>query len=143
MKSDLVTEGEFAGWRCWREDAFEQAAGPFYYRVDEQGAVAAFRASAKHMNLGASVHGGCLMSFADFALFAIAADDIGEDGFAVTAAFTSEFLSGAKEGELIEARGEILRSGKSLIFVRGLVTANGKACLNFSATLKRLQLRES
>ena len=83
MKSNLVTEGEFAGWRCWREDAFEQAAGPFYYRDDEQGPVAAFRAEAKHMNLGASVHGGCLMSFADFALFAIAKDEIGEDGFAV------------------------------------------------------------
>jgi len=56
-----------SGWRCWREDPFEQAAGPFYYRVDELGPVAAFRAGAKHMNLGASVHGGCLMSFADFA----------------------------------------------------------------------------
>ena len=141
MKSDLVSDGEFAGWRCWREDPFEQAAGPFYYRVDELGPVAAFRAGAKHMNLGASVHGGCLMSFADFALFAIAADDIGEDGFAVTAAFTSEFLAGAKEGQLVEARGEVLRSGKSLIFLRGLVTAEGTLCLNFSATLKRITLR--
>jgi len=142
MKSDLVTEGEFNGWRCWRADPFEQAAGPFHYRVDEQGPVAAFRAGPKHMNLGASVHGGCLMSFADFALFAIAADDIGEDGFAVTAAFTSEFLSGAKEGQLIEARGEVLRGGKSLIFVRGLMTADGKPCLNFSATLKKITLRQ-
>ena len=140
MKSDLVTDGEFAGWSCWRADAFEQTAGPFYHRVDENGPVAAFRAGAKHMNLGASVHGGCLMSFADFALFAIAAEVIGEDGFAVTAAFTSEFISGAKEGQLIEARGEVLRSGKSLIFLRGLVTAEGKPCLNFSATLKRVTL---
>lgn len=93
------------------------------------------------MNLGASVHGGCLMSFADFALFAIAKDEIGADGFAVTAAFTSEFLSGAKEGQLIEARGEVLRGGKSLIFLRGLVTAEGTPCLNFSATLKKITLR--
>jgi len=117
MKSDLVTDGEFAGWRCWREDPFEQAAGPFYYRVDELGPIAAFRAGAKHMNLGASVHGGCLMSFADFA------------------------LAGAKEGQLIETRGEVLRSGKSLIFLRGLVSAEGTPCLNFSATLKRITLR--
>lgn len=143
MKSDIVTEGEFAGWSCWRQDAFEQAAGPFYFREDEKGPVAAFRAGAKHMNLGASVHGGCLMSFADFALFAIAKDEVGEGGFAVTAAFTSEFLSGAKEGQLIEARGEVLRAGGSLIFVRGIVTADGTPCLNFSATLKRLRFRES
>lgn len=43
MKSNLVTEGEFAGWRCWREDAFEQAAGPFYYRDDERGPVSISR----------------------------------------------------------------------------------------------------
>lgn len=141
MKPDLVTDGEFAGWRYWKGDAFEESAGPFYYRVDEHGPIAAFRAAKKHMNLGASVHGGCLMSFADFALFAIAADDIGEDGFAVTAAFTSEFLSGAKEGQMVEARGEVLRSGKSLIFIRGLVTAEGTPCMNFSATLKRIILR--
>lgn len=141
MKPDLVTEGEFAGWSCWKDDPFEASAGPFYYRVDEDGPVAAFRAGAKHMNLGASVHGGCLMSFADFALFAIAADDIGEDGFAVTAAFNSEFLSGAKEGQLLEVRGDVLRAGGSLIFVRGLITADGTPCLNFSATLKRLKPR--
>jgi len=93
------------------------------------------------MNMGGSVHGGCLMTFADFALFAIAADEIGESGYGVTVAFTSEFLAGAKEGQLLEARGEVLRAGGSLIFVRGVVTADGTPCLNFSATLKRLKPR--
>lgn len=141
MKADIVTDGEFAGWSTWRSEAFESGAGPFYFRTDEQGSVSAFRAGAKHMNLGGSVHGGCLMTFADFALFAIAADDIGEGGYGVTVAFTSEFLVGAKQGQLIEARGEVLRAGGSLIFVRGLVTADGTPCLNFSATLKKITPR--
>lgn len=142
MKPDLVTEGEFKDWVTWAGEAFEHdTAGPFYFRTDEQGTVAAFRAQAKHMNQGGVVHGGCLMTFADFSLFAIAADDFGEGAYGVTVAFSSEFLSGAKEGQLIESRGEVLRSGGSLIFVRGLVTADGKPCLNYSATLKRLTPR--
>lgn len=141
MKADIATEGEFAGWSTWRSEAFEFGSGPFYFRNDDQGSVSAFRAEAKHMNMGGSVHGGCLMTFADFALFAIAADEIGEGGYGVTVAFTSEFLAGAKEGQLIEARGDVLRAGGSLIFVRGLMTADGAPCLNFSATLKRITPR--
>jgi len=48
------------------------------------------------MNQGGVVHGGCLMTFADFALFAIAAEELGEGGYGLTEAFTSEFLSGAR-----------------------------------------------
>lgn len=142
MKPDPVTEGEFKGWVTWAGEAFEHdTAGPFYFKTDEQGVVAAFRAQPKHMNHGGVVHGGCLMTFADFSLFAIAAEELGEGGYGLTVAFTSEFLSGAKEGQLLEARGDVLRAGGSLIFVRGLITADGAPCLNYSATLKRLKPR--
>lgn len=140
MKPDLVTDGEFKGWLTWAGEAFEhETAGPFYFKTDEQGVVAAFRAQAKHMNQGSVVHGGCLMTFADFALFAIANKTLGEGGYGLTVAFTCEFLSGAKEGQLLEARGDVLRAGGSLIFVRGLVTADGVPSLNFSGTIKRLK----
>lgn len=59
----------------------------------------------------------------------------------MTVAFTSEFVGNAKEGDYVEARGEVLRAGGSLIFVRGLVTAEGRPCLNFSGTIKRLKKR--
>lgn len=28
-----VADGEFAGWRAWRTDAFENLTGPFVFRV--------------------------------------------------------------------------------------------------------------
>lgn len=136
MVATEVTEGEFKGWKTWPEEPFEHdTAGPFYMRTDDQGQVAAFRAQRKHMNAGGVMHGGCLMTFADYALFAIAHHGM-EGVYGLTVAFTSEFLDGAKEGELIEARGEVLRQGRSLTFVRGLVTANGRPVLNFSGTIK-------
>ena len=100
--------------------------------------VAAFRAQRKHMNAGGVMHGGCLMTFADFALFAIAHDNGNdEDSYGVTVAFTSEFIAGALEGEYIEARGEVVGGGRSIQFVRGLITADGRPVLNFSGTIKK------
>ena len=138
MQTKTITEGEFAGWHTWPGEPFEHdTAGPFYMRQDEDGKmVAAFRAQHKHMNAGGVVHGGALMTFADFALFALAHSGE-EDGYGVTVAFTSEFLAGALEGELIEARGEVMGGGKSITFVRGVITSNGRPVLNFSGTIKK------
>lgn len=140
MQSTEIKDGEFAGWYTWENEPFEHdTAGPFYLRKDKNGdMVAAFRAARKHMNAGGVVHGGALMTFADFALFALAhtGDD---DGYGVTVAFTSEFLSGALEGELIEARGEVMGGGRSITFVRGVITGDGRPVLNFSGTIKKRQ----
>ena len=140
MDSIEITEGEFKGWRAWADENFEfETAGPMYFRKDENGPVAALRVARKHMNSGGMVHGGCLMTFADFALFVIAKEAM-DNAYGVTIAFTSEFLSSASEGDLLEARGEVLKTGRSLLFVRGLITANGEPCLNFSGTIKRARV---
>lgn len=139
MAAVTVTEGEFAGWTYWGGEPFEtETAGPFYFRIDEQGPVAAMSVERKHLNGAGVAHGGLLMTFADFALFSIAHEAMNGD-YGLTVAFTSEFLDGPKLGERMEARGEVLRAGGSLIFVRGIVTAEGRACLNFSGTIKRLR----
>lgn len=139
MATVTIETGDWAGWTTWPEEPFEyETAGPFYFRIDDKGPVAAFRAERKHMNAGGVMHGGCLMTFADFALFAIA-HPVMDGGYGLTVAFTSEFLDGPKVGEWVEARGEVLRAGRSLVFVRGIVTADGRPCLNFSGTLKKVR----
>ncbi|MFN3912349.1 PaaI family thioesterase [Hyphomonas sp.] len=138
MSTVVETEGEFAGWTTWKEEPFEhETAGPFYFKMEETGPVAAFRVQRKHMNAGGVVHGGCLMTFADFALFAIGHAAM-EGAYGVTVAFTAEFLDGALEGERLTAHGETLRQGGSLSFVRGIVYGeDGRAVLNFSGTIKK------
>jgi uncharacterized protein (TIGR00369 family) len=132
-----MLEGEWAGWRRPDTDPFELHAGPFYCRLTEDGTrLSAFRASRRHLNLFNTIHGGCLMAFADFALFWIAHDEL-QGGGAVTASFNSEFLDAAEEGALIEARGEVLRSTGSMIFVRGLISSESRPLLSFSALLKK------
>jgi uncharacterized protein (TIGR00369 family) len=136
-----VTEGEWAGWKIWSSDPFELYAGPFYARLDENGQmVCAFRAEQKHMNGGGFMHGGALMTFADYSIFAIAGEALDGTG-SVTASMNSEFIDGARVGEMIEARGEVVRNGGSLVFIRGLVSSGGRPLLNFSAIIKKVRRR--
>ena len=137
----LVSEGEFAGWSMWQSDAFEQRAGPFYEKFDAEGrGVAAFRAEKRHMNGGGFMHGGCLMTFADSAIFTFARDALG-DSHAVTVNLSGDFLDSARVGELIEARGEVTRAGGKTIFVRGVATADGRPVLSFTAIIKKIGKR--
>ena len=78
------------------------------------------------------------MAFADFSLFWIAHEET-RDFPAVTASFNSEFIDGAKEGDMLEATGEVIRAAASLIFVRGLISGASRPILNFSAILKKVR----
>ncbi|MHA6317256.1 PaaI family thioesterase [Altererythrobacter sp. CAU 1778] len=132
-----VTEGEWTGWDTWVSDAFEQRAGPFYERQDDDGSwISAFRTEDRHMNGGGFLHGGCLMTFADAALFTIARNEM-QGSFGVTMNLSGDFLAPAKPGQFIEARGEVTRGGGKTVFVRGLVRADGTPILSFTGIIRK------
>lgn len=134
----LVTEGEWAGWRNWSGDPFETQSGPYYFREEAGRIRCAFRAERKHMNGGNFMHGGCVMTFADFALFAIA-DEVLRDERAVTLSLNGEFIGTARIGDLIEATGEVVKAGKSVVFVRGLVSTGSSPMMTFSGVIKKVR----
>jgi uncharacterized protein (TIGR00369 family) len=134
-----VLEGAWAGWLVGQLDPYEENVGPFYRRKDEHGnRQSAFRVEKKHLNNSGFVHGGCLMTFADFSLFWIAHEYTREKP-AVTASFNSEFISSARENDLLQSEGEVVRAASSLIFVRGLITNLGKPVLTYSAIIKKIR----
>jgi len=138
---EVVTEGEWAGWKRYPAgDPYEDLTGPFYCREDEQGRrICAFRAETKHMNRGMFMHGGCVMTFADFCLFWIAADAI-SGVRSVTATFNGEFVGSCGVGDLVECTGEVVKAGRSMVFVRGIIanaSAGGEPMMSFSSVLKK------
>ncbi|NEX93342.1 PaaI family thioesterase [Caulobacter sp. 17J65-9] len=138
-----VTEGEFAGWRYFdTHETFDSLIGPFFFRKDEDGkARCAFRAEQKHMNSGHRMHGGCLMTFADIALFMLAYEQMeGQRG--VTVQLDSTFLDAAYVGDLIEATGEVTRAGRSLIFVRGQITTGERLLFTFSGVIRKFRPKD-
>lgn len=141
-KRITVTEGEFAGWTTYDQPGtFDKVVGPFYSRPDPDGRMrCAFRAEAKHMNMGHRMHGGCLMTFADIALFQIAYQEM-EGASGVTVQLDSTFVDAVVEGDLVEATGEVVRAGKSLIFARGQIQVRDRTVMTFSGVIRKFTPR--
>lgn len=135
----LIKDGRFAGWTTWGlgSDPYETSIGPFYFKVEDGRARCAFEPRREHLNGGGTIHGGALMSFADFALFAIAHNAL-RGQHAVTLTCNSEFISAGGLDAIVEAHGEVLRDTRSVVFVRGIVTQADRALLAFSGTLKKI-----
>ncbi len=138
----LVSDGEWAGWRQWSgSDPFEDLAGPFYTRNGTDGSVvSAFRAEKRHMNGIGFMHGGCMLTFADFCLFMIGREAL-KDSHAVTVTLNGEFVGSVYEGDLVECRGDIVRAGGSLVFLRGLITTGDRTAMSFSGVVKKVRKR--
>jgi uncharacterized protein (TIGR00369 family) len=139
-----VEEGPFKGWRAWipAADPFEDLCGQYYFRNEPDGAVtSAVMIERKHLNGSGAVHGGAIMAFIDFALFATANDALNMTR-AVTITCNTEFVGAGREGAVMEARAEVVRETGSLVFLQGRVTQSGAVIAAFSGTLKKIGPRK-
>lgn len=118
-------------------DPAEDYIGPFYHRSDSSGYLYAFRADQRHCNTNGIVHGGILMTFADFALCMEATDHYDSES-CVTISFNSEFVAAVQQGDLVQCRAEVVRKTGSMVFVRGDVFTDTGIAMSFSAVVKRL-----
>lgn len=120
-------------------NTFNGLVGPYYYLMEEGRAVKmAFKVEQQHMNGGGSVHGGCLMTMADTALFIFSMHLLKGSGV-VTLSFDAQFLSRGRLGDIVYAEAKVTRAGKSVIFVRGELSNGRNPILTFSGILKRTE----
>ena len=127
-------------------DPFEDHVGPIYHRIegDPQNADSVhcvLPTDARMTNAGGVLHGGVLLTFADYALCLVAgraADQGTNSSFAMTVSLTAEFLAPGEIGVPVEARGEPLRVTGSLAFARGTVTQGGRALVAWSGTCRHI-----
>jgi acyl-coenzyme A thioesterase PaaI-like protein len=52
-----------------------------------------------------------------------------------------DFVGAAEPGRMLTARGEVVRAGGSVVFVRGIIDDDGRNVLSFSASIKRFKKR--
>jgi uncharacterized protein (TIGR00369 family) len=136
-----IEQGPWTGWYHWEPvDFFEEHAGPFYCQPEGDAVLCAFLPQDKNRNGGGNIHGGALMTFADYALFMIAGGmDTSVHG--VTMTMNCEFVGAAEPGKLLTARGEVVRQGMSVAFVRGIIDDEGRPVMAFSGTIKKFKPR--
>ena len=116
-------------------DPAEDHIGPFYYRKAEAQWQFAFIAEPRHCNAFSTLHGGVLVTFADFSLCIEATDHY--SGFScATVSLNTEFVAAGKSGDLVEAHTETIRRTRSLAFVRGHIHVAGSILLTCSSVIR-------
>ncbi len=119
-------------------DPAEDHIGPFFYRDSREGFECAFMAEPKNCNVNGLVHGGVLMTFADFAL-CIAATDHYDEESCTTVSFNADFVAAASKGERVSCSPKVTRKTGSLVFVIGDLHTDNGIIMTFSAVVKRLR----
>ena len=124
-------------YRHWQGDTAEDYIGPFFFFMDGEHPRTAFRVQARHCNAHQTVHGGVLMSFADYTL-CLGANGGSEAESVVTVSCNNEFVAPAIEGELVTGEAETIRRGRNIVFMRCALRAGDQIVLTSSAVIKRL-----
>lgn len=133
-----VEDGDFKGWFLSPfHDDYVNHIGPFYYLPGADGTMqVALKVEQRHLNGGGIMHGGCLLSLADTALYVFALDNLQTSG-GVTMQLDAQFLSPGNLGDIVIATGEITRAGQSTIFGRGQIKVGDRMVMTFSGVIKR------
>jgi uncharacterized protein (TIGR00369 family) len=108
-------------WQPRITNDFPHFVGPILERLEEGRRIFAFMADARHVNDRGVVHGGMLVTFADQAFGELVLDSVDRRQCA-TVQLNTHFIAAVQIGDLVEARSEIVRGTRSLVFIRGFLT---------------------
>ena len=113
------------GWKELPVRAFFRSIGPLYAKRSSVGEWEyGLLTTDQHDNSTGAVHGGVLASFMDQALSTIAWNAAGRSP-ASTVSLDLQFASAVRPGSFIIAQGRVVRVGKSLVFLTGLIVCDG------------------
>jgi acyl-coenzyme A thioesterase 13 len=96
--------------------------GPLYTRGKGKALVLGLRAENKHCNMRGTVHGGILATLADITIGYSLAFSTEPPTAAVTTNLTLDFLSGAQQGDWLEAAVEFHKAGSRVAFGNCYIT---------------------
>ncbi len=115
--------------RAARRGGFHTEVG---FRIDEArsgrgSCTVTGRVEPRHLNINEVVHGGVYATILDTAMGAAVVSLLGEGETTATTSLYVEFLRAAREGDVLSARGEVLRRGRHIAFAEGnLLDAGGR-----------------
>jgi len=119
---------------------FGRQIGPLYeHRAGPGEATLGFRVEEHHTNGLGNCHGGMLMSFADMAWGRIIS--LRKSYTWVTVRLNCDFLSGARLGDFVEGRGELLAEQDLVFTVRGRIWAGERTLMTGTGVFKALAPR--
>jgi len=112
-------------WQPRLTNDFPHFVGPVLDRLEDGRRIFAFQADGRHANDRGVVHGGMLVTFADQAFGELVLDSVGRK-LCATIQLNTQFIAAVQIGDFVEGRGEIVRSTRSLVFLRGMLTVGDR-----------------
>lgn len=128
------------GWTVRATKAFGTHIGPFYSDPADDAAGAGFLADERHGNKRGVVHGGMLCAAFDTALGNAAWDAAGQKPCA-TIQLNVHFIGAVKLGEFARVAAEVVRATRSIIFLRGVMSVDGRVVATADGVWKILEWR--
>ncbi|WP_233810549.1 PaaI family thioesterase [Paraburkholderia sp. HP33-1] len=105
---------------------FHQMFGPTYFRKSEHGHVIGMYVREAHRNLGQMMHGGAVCMLVDTAITWASKHSREPAVKVLTTGLTVNFMGNAEPGDWVEARVDVLRSGRRVIFSDCQIWANAR-----------------
>ena len=112
------------GWTLLRDPNLPAVAASHWVKEDASGFAFLFGTDERHHNGNGVVHGGLLATYIDHTMGRTAR--LAADAKVATIHLDIQYLAGARPGDFIEARGMVTRRTRSVIFMAGRLTADGK-----------------
>ena len=112
--------------------------GPLYARRTDAGFQLGFRVEERHCNPMGICHGGMMATFCDMLLPVSAhvmSKDIGQR-FLPTINLQIDYLAPSPLGAWVQGEAQLLRATKSLVFMQGLVQADGVSVARVSGIFR-------
>jgi uncharacterized protein (TIGR00369 family) len=122
------------GWTPRTLPGFAGLVGPLWTRREDDAWAYAVLLEERHANRAGIAHGGLISTLADHALSAIAWEANARRP-CITVALDVRFLAPARPGDLLVARGRVVRQTGSMAFVEGRVTVADADIATASAIL--------
>ncbi|MBO1081296.1 PaaI family thioesterase [Roseomonas haemaphysalidis] len=110
------------GWRQQDDPGLPVFFRPLWTRAEGEAVAFGFQTRPEHFNGRDMVHGGIMALFADHALGMTVRRAV-EAAPAATIQLDIRYIGVTRPGSFVEVRAEVLRRTRSIVFVRGLVTA--------------------
>jgi acyl-coenzyme A thioesterase PaaI-like protein len=118
-----------------RFSEFTALAGPWFLKDEGGRLVSGFRVMEHHLNPNRTCHGGMLATFCDVYL-AMSAGYAGDHPHMVlpTVSLSLDFLEPTPFGAWVEGRAELLRSGRRMVFIQGLLRVDARVVVRANGT---------
>lgn len=115
---------------------FNSLVGPFWLKPDEEGIAFGFRVELRHCNPMELCHGGMLTAFADIVLTGGCNHVARLSKFLTTVSLATDFIGPARIGAWVEARPEVLKVTRGMLFGQCMMLADGEPVLRASGTFR-------